>query len=182
MLAIKKLQENGFANEQWSLVLWPRLNTVLLTNQIEFLDMFWWFDWRINIIKCISENCLSALWSMDKLPASICSARDGQESRKYEWRSFIPKSRQNASFPHPLFNRRENGLIFRLFCPRMWSLICVFPANTLIKQPSAKSSLIYTVQQNAPEKWQLQKIITIKIFSFCGPLGHASLDFQPQSG
>ena len=34
----------------------------------------------------------------------------------------------------------------------MWSLICVFPANTLSNQPSAKSSLVYTVQQNAPEK------------------------------
>ena len=34
-------------------------NSVLLTNQIEFLDMFWWFDGRIK----------SVLWSRNKWPA-----------------------------------------------------------------------------------------------------------------
>ena len=41
------------------LVLWPRLHSLLLTNQIEFLDMFWWFDGRIK----------SVLWSRNKWPA-----------------------------------------------------------------------------------------------------------------
>ena len=39
---------NAFANKQWTLVLWPRLNSLSLANQIEFLDMFWWFDRRIK--------------------------------------------------------------------------------------------------------------------------------------
>ena len=51
-------QGNGFANEQWILVLWPKLNSVLLANQIDFLDMFWWFDGRIKKHHCIFENCL----------------------------------------------------------------------------------------------------------------------------
>ena len=70
----------GFANEQWSLVLWPRLNSVLLTNQIVFLDMFWWFDGIIINILYFRELSVSArgAWS-----------RKLGESRKEE---FVRKS------------------------------------------------------------------------------------------
>ena len=40
----------AFGNGQWTLVLWPTLNSISLANQIEFLDMFWWFDGRIFLI------------------------------------------------------------------------------------------------------------------------------------
>ena len=58
-------QGNGFANEQWSLVLWPTLNSVLLTNQIVCLDMFWWFDGIIINIRYFRELSVSA-WCMVK--------------------------------------------------------------------------------------------------------------------
>ena len=61
-------QGNGFANEQWSLALWPRLDSVLLANQIEFLDMcmFWWFDGRIKNILYFRE-----LYVVNKIGAKV---------------------------------------------------------------------------------------------------------------
>ena len=49
-LSVDNQGNYALANGQWTLVLWPTLNSVSLANQIEFLDMFWWFDGRIFLI------------------------------------------------------------------------------------------------------------------------------------
>ena len=79
---------NAFANKQWTLVLWPRLNSLSLANQIEFLDMFWWFDRRIKknpvfprIVNQLFEGWVTC---RQEIPRESWG-----ESKKEEWRGFL---------------------------------------------------------------------------------------------
>ena len=60
-VSFEKLLPSCWRSREWlcNLVLWRRLISVLLTNQIEFLDMFCWFNviLKNKKISCFSENC-----------------------------------------------------------------------------------------------------------------------------
>ena len=89
-------QGNGLANKQWILVLWLRLKSVLLANQIEFLDMFWLFDGRIKNILYFREfvNQLFEVWPTcrQEFPRELGGRESRSESKKEEWRSFLSLS------------------------------------------------------------------------------------------
>ena len=89
-------QGNGLANKQWILVLWLRLNSVLLANQIELLDMFWLFDGRIKNILYFREfvNQLFKVWPTcrQEVPRELGGRESRSESKKEEWRSFLSLS------------------------------------------------------------------------------------------
>ena len=72
-------QGNGFANEQGSLVLWPRLNSVLLANQIEFLDMFWWFDGIIKNILYFRDFIISTSCRRQAFPRELVKRVGGEQ-------------------------------------------------------------------------------------------------------
>ena len=84
------------ANKQWILVLWLRLNSALLANQIEFLDMFWLFDGRIKNILYFREfvNQLFEVWPTcrQEFPCELGGRESRSESKKEEWRSFLSLS------------------------------------------------------------------------------------------
>ena len=86
MLTIKEIY--AFANKQWTLVLWLSLNSLLLANQIESLDMFWWFDGRIKNILYFREivNQLFEAWVT--CPRAFPRESWG-ESKNEEWRGFL---------------------------------------------------------------------------------------------
>ena len=75
---------NAFANKRWTLVSWPRLNSLLLANQIEFLDMFWWFDRRIKLHPVFPRivNQLFEAWVWFNLSAGVSAQKLGREQKR----------------------------------------------------------------------------------------------------
>ena len=144
-VSFEKLLPSCWRSREWlcNLVLWPRLISVLLTNQIDFLDMFCWFNviLKNKKISYFSENCCMILCdgSFNTLYYTLaCIHVLGQNKLVEPLPARCPKSTQR---PKRNFFPCLMGVEIN-FPSILFKIVHVCFQQNFINQTSGKSSLV----------------------------------------